>query len=275
MSNSLASVGVDAGGSWIRLRGLSSQGQSLKSHRQAAPPDGNLAAPLKRVLKQWGGRPERLVVASRGVWSIPERAAMTKKLRSLAPKVTVMSDVEAAWLAAFGDSSHSQGILVISGTGSIGLGRHPHGQWVRSGGLGPLLGDEGSAFWIGREWLRGNPHGMTLDQVLAHLRYPGNPVRTIAAWARKVITLAQKRDRRAAQIVQGAQRHLTDLVVHIVKKTRPRGAILVSWGGTVLDNPWFRLGFERELKRSFGQRARLITPSMDAAMAAAQHGLRP
>ncbi|MDR2158606.1 MAG: hypothetical protein LBP23_00905, partial [Treponema sp.] len=39
---------------------------------------------------------------------------------------------------------------LIAGTGSVALGRSGDGRLVRSGGLGYMLGDEGSAAWIGR-----------------------------------------------------------------------------------------------------------------------------
>jgi N-acetylglucosamine kinase-like BadF-type ATPase len=41
------------------------------------------------------------------------------------------------------------GIGVVSGTGSIAMGSSPDGKWARSGGWGPLLGDEGSAYAMG------------------------------------------------------------------------------------------------------------------------------
>jgi N-acetylglucosamine kinase-like BadF-type ATPase len=44
----------------------------------------------------------------------------------------------------------AEGYCLISGTGSIALGRSRDGRLVRAGGLGYLLGDEGSAAWIGR-----------------------------------------------------------------------------------------------------------------------------
>src|SRR3989304_4407417 len=47
------------------------------------------------------------------------------------------------------------GPLVPAGTGSIVIGRDARGRWARAGGLGPLLGDEGSAFWLGRGGVRG------------------------------------------------------------------------------------------------------------------------
>jgi glucosamine kinase len=46
------------------------------------------------------------------------------------------------------------GIICIAGTGAITLGIDAAGRQERAGGWGWLLGDEGSAFWIGREGLR-------------------------------------------------------------------------------------------------------------------------
>ncbi len=46
------------------------------------------------------------------------------------------------------------GIVVVAGTGSIAYGVDPKGQTARSGGWGYLLGDEGSAFWLGHAAVR-------------------------------------------------------------------------------------------------------------------------
>jgi N-acetylglucosamine kinase-like BadF-type ATPase len=48
-----------------------------------------------------------------------------------------------------GGLENLEGYCLISGTGSIALGRSAKGDLVRSGGHGYLLGDEGSAAWIG------------------------------------------------------------------------------------------------------------------------------
>ena len=61
-------------------------------------------------------------------------------------EIWVLSDAEVAFYTMFGDRS---GVLLIAGTGSIALGRDEHGRWFRAGGLGILLGDEGSGSWIG------------------------------------------------------------------------------------------------------------------------------
>lgn len=46
------------------------------------------------------------------------------------------------------------GIALIAGTGSIAVGRAPDGGSARSGGWGPLIGDEGSAYAVALAGLR-------------------------------------------------------------------------------------------------------------------------
>ncbi len=47
-----------------------------------------------------------------------------------------------------------EGICLIAGTGSLGIGRLENGKVVRAGGLGYMLGDEGSAFWLSHEAIK-------------------------------------------------------------------------------------------------------------------------
>ncbi|MEG0823214.1 MAG: BadF/BadG/BcrA/BcrD ATPase family protein [Erysipelotrichaceae bacterium] len=61
----------------------------------------------------------------------------------------IKSDVDIALNASL---SENDGICIISGTGSIALGRS-HNKSYRSGGFGHLLGDEGSAYWIAKKLL--------------------------------------------------------------------------------------------------------------------------
>jgi N-acetylglucosamine kinase-like BadF-type ATPase len=65
--------------------------------------------------------------------------------------VEVCGDEEIALDAAF---RGGPGILVIAGTGSNAIGRGVSGRLVSAGGWGPMLGDEGSGFWIGLEAIR-------------------------------------------------------------------------------------------------------------------------
>src|SRR5262249_61577695 len=99
------------------------------------------------------------------------------------------------------------GVLLLSGAGSIVVGRNARGRWARAGGLGPILGDEGSGFWLGREWLRARVRdGYLLPALRAS--HGRDPVRTMAAMARDVLSRARGGDRRARRIVAEGQRQL-------------------------------------------------------------------
>src|SRR5579863_8745560 len=61
--------------------------------------------------------------------------------------VRVAADYEIALEAAVGSGP---GVVLIAGTGSVAYGRDSSGRTARAGGYGPWIGDEGSAFEIGR-----------------------------------------------------------------------------------------------------------------------------
>jgi N-acetylglucosamine kinase-like BadF-type ATPase len=61
--------------------------------------------------------------------------------------VKVTTDHEVALEAAAGSGP---GVVLIAGTGSAAYGRNAEGETARSGGYGPRIGDEGSAYDIGR-----------------------------------------------------------------------------------------------------------------------------
>jgi N-acetylglucosamine kinase len=59
----------------------------------------------------------------------------------------VTADYEVALEAAAGAGP---GVVLIAGTGSVAYGRNAAGETARAGGHGPWIGDEGSAFEVGR-----------------------------------------------------------------------------------------------------------------------------
>jgi len=79
--------------------------------------------------------------------------SVAESMRDLLSKIVsgeikVMGDMMIALEAAFGDSP---GVVVIAGTGSIAFGRNQRGDTARAGGWGPMISDEGSGEWIGRQ----------------------------------------------------------------------------------------------------------------------------
>jgi N-acetylglucosamine kinase-like BadF-type ATPase len=228
---------------------------------------GDLAKLLSRIGRR---RPTEklaaLVVASRGVWTGAERERIRRRLRGLARQVAVVSDVEAALLGALGDEP---GVLVLAGTGSIVLGHDARGRWARAGGLGPLLGDEGSGFWLGREWLRAR------GDVTAARRLVQSPdaVARIAAVARVVVRRARRGDSRARAIAREGQRHLAAGAAEVARRLALDTPVAVSWAGSVMGDPWFRRGVARALARA-GVRARWRPPRDEPAVAAARLAAR-
>jgi len=71
--------------------------------------------------------------------------------RHVSGEVLLCGDEEIALDAVF---PGAPGILVIAGTGSNVIGRCSNGSLHGAGGWGPVLGDEGSGYWIGVEAIR-------------------------------------------------------------------------------------------------------------------------
>ncbi len=63
----------------------------------------------------------------------------------------VVNDVVVGWAGALGLKS---GINIVSGTGSIAYGADEQDNSMRCGGWGHQIGDEGSAYWIGKNAIR-------------------------------------------------------------------------------------------------------------------------
>jgi glucosamine kinase len=265
-------VGVDAGGTWIRVTS-----RTPKAHHARLPAqNAELSQTIRRALRSWGyaqARIDALVVGSRGVWTGPERRRLERDLRTIARRARVISDVEAAYEGALGSRA---GVLIVAGTGSIAIGRNAAGRWARAGGLGPILGDEGSAFWIGREWLRATMSTRARDfgRARALARGPAATVR-IAALAPRVLDRARRGDRRAAGVARDAQQHLALLVRRVASTLRLSGPVAVSWAGTLLTrSAWFRTGVAREVARA-GLESVWVEPreSPDRAAARLAHSM--
>jgi len=254
-------VGVDLGGTWLRLVALRDGHVVRGAHR---------AIPLSKLSKflptrSGGGRIASLVVASRGVWTPAERRAARRRLRGAAARVEVISDAEAALLGAL---DAQPGVLVLAGTGSIVLGRDAGGRLARAGGLGPLLGDEGSAFWLGREWLRVTA---PTARARALARHP-DAVARVAALAPRVLARARRGDRRARAIVAAGQAELAALAVDVIRRLGLRAPVRVSWSGGLLGHARYRAGVQRALARRIA--CRWTAPAADAALAAARLAAR-
>lgn len=98
------------------------------------------------------GQVERTCFGLAGVSSPAVQAWARRAVTAVvAGELILCGDEEIALDAAF---AGGPGILVIAGTGSNAMGRSASGELFGAGGWGPVLGDEGSGYWIGLEAIR-------------------------------------------------------------------------------------------------------------------------
>jgi N-acetylglucosamine kinase-like BadF-type ATPase len=148
-------LGIDAGGTKTFGMLADEEGRVL---RQARGGGANLRVhgeeEVSRVLA--GLLPElaapepvaALCVGMAGVDRPAEKKRVEALLRGLGVTGEVLVDNDAV-VALRAGAPGGVGIVVVSGTGSIAYGVEATGKRARSGGWGYLLGDEGSAFWLG------------------------------------------------------------------------------------------------------------------------------
>ncbi len=158
-------IGVDGGGSRTRALVGDEEGRELASAeggRSAVTPGkadasaATISSVVREALQKAGlpesARPRVMVCGVAGVGRDVEMRALLTALESeeLAEEVIVEPDAMIALYDAFEDGP---GILLVGGTGSVAFGRGPRGEISRTGGWGPVIGDEGSGGWIGRRAL--------------------------------------------------------------------------------------------------------------------------
>ncbi len=230
-------IWIDAGGTHVRALG------QLGAHRvrliDIPASAGAVETTVRRVRARLAPAGD-FVVGLRGVWTAAEKAAWKKKLVRIAPRLTVMSDIEHAHAMAFADGV---GILLNAGTGSIAFGRNAKGETARAGGLGPLLGDEGSAFWIGKEYIRRVERHDRNFSALRKIAVSPSPVAAIASRAKLALTAAE-RGGEAKKIIQEAQSALRGLVKEVQKKLGGKNLPVALQGG-LFESKSFRKALER------------------------------
>ncbi|MGH3168147.1 MAG: N-acetylglucosamine kinase [Trebonia sp.] len=242
-------LGIDAGGSATRVVLIS--GEKI-TRLPPAPPMNALLTPdlVDRVLDLI--RPSNATAAGIGLPGLraPERAAQLARTlteRAGIP-VYVKNDGQTACLGAFEGKA---GIAVFAGTGSGATGWDGR-QWARAGGHGFLLGDEGSAYWLGRtavnaalRWADGmggsaTIHsavtefaGCTLTELVREIHTHSSERSLVTRFAPLLTSLASA-DAAALSLAREGARHLAELALAVRRKLGP---LPVSGMGGVLGSP--------------------------------------
>lgn len=250
---------MDLGATWLRAC-LAEGGRLRWTERAHATAWRDAPAVLRRILKKRGlRRVDEIILGGTRLGGRAGRAALTKLLKPLARRAKVLPDFEIAHAAAFGAGA---GVLLVASTGSIAYARSANGATRRAGGLGPLLGDEGSGFWLGKSAAR-DPRlkeELRLPSPL-ELAHATDPVRATAALAPKVLG---SRSSRARRLREDAADHLAALAaesVHGLVLPRP---IPLALHGSLFKNAALKKAVLRRLGR-----VALVAPRIPAEQAAA------
>jgi len=271
-------LAVDGGQSTIRVRHSDSPAvvEAQGVSRLEGDTVGSVAA---AVIEGWrsAGAPavDRAVL---GLTTAPSDAPTRQRLCG---EVAKGVDADEVWLADDAVTAHAGalpadwGVSVTAGTGVACLAMPRDGHPSVIGGHGYLLGDEGGAYWIGREGIRavlraadgrGLPTALTecaadrfddLDELGERLHSIARPVDTIAHFAPDVLRTTESGDPVAITIVDEAVVELIALITAAVAVAATDDEpVPIALGGRLLDDGPLR----RRLDRAIAQSLPAVTP---------------
>jgi N-acetylglucosamine kinase-like BadF-type ATPase len=153
-------IGIDGGGTKTALKLADTEGNLILS-AEGGPCNINsmgrdfVQNMLKDLLEETVNKAaismeqiKVLCIGTAGVDRPDDKKIMEDIIRSsgFKGKVIATNDAETA---LFGGVGGDEGVILISGTGSICFGRNKDGESRRAGGWGHIIGDEGSGYYIG------------------------------------------------------------------------------------------------------------------------------
>ncbi len=162
--------------------------------------------------------------------------------------IMIVGDHEAALYGAIGKPD---GIILISGTGSICFGKNIAGSSCRTGGYGHLIDDEGSGYAIGRDILAAavraydnrisntvllelvlsEINGCTIQDIIRYTYKPNWNKTDIAKLAPLLLKALSKEDEQAKLICNKASDELVKLVLPVAKQLELEQGNLALLGG--------------------------------------------
>ena len=301
-------MGVDSGGTHYRIKACDLSGKCL-GYTEGEPANHHylnseemklrIESSMADCLRQFGGSIENLCMLVCGTTGIDSREDHRRLMEiytgiggSTCP-VVLMNDAELAHYTVTG----GEGVLLISGTGSIVTGKNKNGKSARAGGW-PLavLGDEGSGTWVTKMALR---HvGRWLDEAVEKTAMTEKICELLGIQEREdlirlslesginpaglpqlgklVNEAAGEGDPYAIEILTQAAHHLAALIRDIgyaldLKETEPDFK-LGLWGSCVLKSPLILEELKKEISGDFPN-ARICLPQKEAVDGAVEMAL--
>lgn len=212
------------------------------------------------LLRSSGVSLERLkagCLGSAGLSRPAEKEVFSDFFRRLLPqcRIYLCNDGETLLVGAL---KSTEGYCLIAGTGSLALARDHEGRTARAGGLGYMLGDEGSALWIAWQAIRRamrSREGRDLETTLLadlvkhfSLSCPEDFVemlhhrfeKAVVATAAGLVLDRVEDDPLAADIARAAANELAQLLDSVMRQMPLFPARAALSGGVIEHNAWLR-----------------------------------
>jgi glucosamine kinase len=274
---------VDVGQTGTRLRIEPGSGGPIDDQadgvRTEITPESYLATVVDEMLRRHAARVDAVAAGLSGLQGAPGDAqSLLRHWAGFGVRLVALADdAVTGYLGAIGSTP---GVVLSVGTGVVALAAADNGAVARVNGWGYLLGDEGGGYWIGRAGLQAalhafdgrGPQTLLLETAIVKLgpapvigvalqRDPDR-VRTVAAFARDVLELANRGDAAASEICEAAGAELARAAHAAARRAGCRGEqIRVSWSGSLLTaSAVLREALQRELA-TFDPRYLLVPPS--------------
>jgi N-acetylglucosamine kinase-like BadF-type ATPase len=187
------------------------------------------------------------------------------------------------WVTAhLGALEGRPGIVLAVGTGAVCLGSAPERPSVVVGGWGPVFGDAGSAFWIGRAGIEaGLRHedgrattpalhaatkrvfGADLHVATDQLYAADDLVDRVAQFAPSVLQAAEDGDSVALDIVRRAVAAYVELITATIDGLGSDGPVTISYSGGVLNRSPQLVSMLQADLTDVAPRAQVVVPSGD------------
>jgi len=275
-------IGIDGGGSTSRLLGTDKNLTVIGRHKGGPT---NLAAleaetvceNIRQLIEEFNCQTgthlkdcEAICIGSAGVDGDRNTGLMESIFRDIGfnGKIKIVTD---AVVALASKTKGEAGIVIISGTGSIGYAIDKSGHALRCGGWGAFIDDSGSGYKIGMEAIRyalmdydgrGQKTVLTskimeffelkrIDEVLKHVYSIPFDKAKIAKLSQVVRTAAEAGDSIALLIERTAAEDLALLAKTLIGRSQLSTAQVILSGSILLHNPHIQERFKHAVEAAY------------------------
>ena len=274
-------IGIDGGGTSSRLVAINEKNEVIAraeggtTNITAQSYEGvytNMQALLNKLHTTASLPPEKcqaLCIGSAGA-STGENASLLEKIFTslgIKGKIKIMNDAELVLMTATGGNP---GIIIISGTGSVGYAIDNNGTTHRAGGWGHLIDDGGSGYRIGMDAIKaalmdtdGRGKKTILTNIVTQFFNQPDPTKTlayiygntfhkshIAELAPLVEKAASQNDSIAISIQANAAKDLVSLTTALIHRSQLFAHTIVLSGSIILRSKDIRQMYETAICKS-------------------------